>query len=510
MSVKWLAGDLDLAALDRFASSLAILLTQGDVIALSGELGAGKTTFARALVTHIAEVQMDIPSPTFALVQHYDMLRVPLTHIDCYRLAVPQEAEELGLDDAVSNGIVLIEWPQRIADYITADHLELVFEDTDSDDCRRVTAIGHGRWAERLDRFKAVMFFLEKAGWGNAQLSWLQGDASTRSYARLKEDARAAVLMNAPKSPDGPVIRDGKPYSAIAHLAEDARAFVAMANALRNAGLSAPEIFSYDLEHGFLIIEDLGNRVYGAEISAGGDEALLYTAAVDALISLCDILVPESLPLPNGNTHIVPAYDRAALEIETELLLDWFWPMAHGAPVSQTQRHEFHQAWKPLFRLLEEEPEEWVLRDYHSPNLIWLPEREDVRRVGIIDFQDAMRGPGAYDLVSLCQDARRDVTVALEADLLDHYCERAAHKNPAFNRDRFRTAYATLGAQRNTKILGIFARLSVRDKKSAYLAHIPRVSAYLERNLAHPALHGLRNWFNAYLPEKMRSHLPAS
>jgi len=513
MSTKWGVGDLDLAALDWFASSLAILLTQGDVIALSGELGAGKTTFARSLVTHIAGAELDIPSPTFALVQQYDTPRVPLTHIDCYRLNTAEEADELGLDDAISNGIVLIEWPGRIADYLPADHLELIFEDTETDNHRRVTAIGHGGWARRLDRFQAMVSFLTQAGWADAQLSWLQGDASSRSYARLKIGDQRGVLMNAPKMPDGPVIHDGRPYSAIARLAEDVHAFVAVANALRDAGLSAPEILAHDMSHGFLVIEDLGDRVFGAEISAGGDEALLYTEAVEALITLRLTPVPEGLPLSGGNLHILPPYDRAALEIEIELLLDWFWPLAHGAQDargSQTQRDEFHQAWEPLFEFLETEPEGWVLRDFHSPNLIWLPKREGVRRVGIIDFQDAVRGPGAYDLVSLCQDARRDVTAALEADLLSHYCERVTQQDSAFDQEQFRTAYAILGAQRNTKILGIFARLSVRDGKSGYLAHIPRVSAYLERNLAHPALRDLRSWFDACLPGKMRSHLSPS
>ena len=146
-----------------------------------------------------------------------------------------------------------------------------------------------------------------------------------------------------------------------------------------------------------------------------------------------------------------------------------------------------------------------MLRDYHSPNLLWLPEREGLARVGVIDFQDALKGHAAYDLVSLSQDARRDIPGDLEGRLYAHYCEARAQRDSAFEQDAFGAAYAALGAQRNSKILGIFARLAKRDGKHDYLAHIPRVSAYMERNLAHPALKSLRAWFDAHLPEVMRT-----
>jgi len=206
----------------------------------------------------------------------------------------------------------------------------------------------------------------------------------------------------------------------------------------------------------------------------------------------------------------VPPFDLPALEIEIELLLDWFWPAACNEPAPQAARDEFARIWRPLFQRLQEEISGWVLRDYHSPNLIWLPEREGVARVGIIDFQDAMRGSHAYDLVSLTQDARRDVPADLEEHLLDFYCAEVGKADASFQPDLFRTAYAILGAQRNTKILGIFARLAARDGKAGYLRHIPRVSAYLERNLEHPELAELRDWYDRHLPASTRLQVATS
>jgi hypothetical protein len=166
------------------------------------------------------------------------------------------------------------------------------------------------------------------------------------------------------------------------------------------------------------------------------------------------------------------------------------------------------ELWQPLFARLGRQPEGWVLRDFHSPNLVWLPERDGARRAGLLDFQDALRGSPAYDLVSLLEDARLDVPAALEDELLAYYLGRR-EADPAFDGAEFRFAYAALGVQRNTKILGIFARLAMRDGKRTYLRHIPRIWRYMARGLAHPDLSGLARWFDRYLPDAIRHHPPA-
>lgn len=489
---------------DALAAWLALILKPGDLIALEGELGAGKTSFARALISHIAGSETEeIPSPSFALAQTYETPRYPVMHVDCYRLTDEEEARELGIEEALEAGPVLVEWPERIAGLLPDHYLGLRFDDAEDDSARDVTLTGHGDWAARLARLKAMRAFCDQAGWGDARVSYLQGDASPRAYARLERGQHRAILMDSPRTPDGPPIRDGKPYSQIAHIAEDVRAFAAIAACLGEAGFSVPAILAQELEGGFLVIEDMGDRVYGPAIAAGDGAEELYMAAAETLVALRGVRVPQRLPLPGGGFHVLPPYDEAALEIEVELLLDWFWPLAKGGEAPEAARDAYLACWRPLFEKLAGATG-WVLRDYHSPNLIWLPEREGIARVGIIDFQDAVDGHPAYDLVSLGQDARRDVPAELEAMLFDHYCAETGRRDPGFDRDAFGVAYAILGAQRSSKILGIFARLAKRDGKRGYLAHLPRVSGYLERNLVHPKLSDLRKWYNEHLPASLR------
>jgi len=506
---------LDEAQLVRLGEDLAFMARRGDLMTLSGELGAGKTTLARAIIRALLNNPgEEIPSPTFTLVQTYETPRMPVAHLDLYRLGAPEELDELGLDLALSHGIAIVEWPERAGDLLPADRLEVRIDDPSGDTegggtGRRVTLMGRGEWAPRLQRLVAMRALIEGCdGGGDRELRYLQGDASARRYGRVRGPHRPnAILMDAPRQPDGPAIRNGLPYSQLAHLAEDVRPFVAVAHALRSAGLTVPCIRAQDLENGFLLIDDLGDRVFGAEIVAGtADQATLWRAATDVLLALRDAPPPNGLPVPGDGEHRVSAYDAEAMAIETELLTDWYWPALHGKAIPEEQRTRFVALWREIIPRLAAMDPAWVLRDYHSPNLLWLPEREGIARVGVIDFQDAMRGPAAYDLVSLLQDARVDVAPELEAELFEHYCTGAAARG-GFDRDQFAFAYAALGAQRNTKILGIFARLAKRDGKPGYLRHIPRLWGYLERNLAHPELYSLREWYDANFPAETRTGL---
>ncbi|MGH6803650.1 MAG: tRNA (adenosine(37)-N6)-threonylcarbamoyltransferase complex ATPase subunit type 1 TsaE, partial [Methyloceanibacter sp.] len=281
MTASWSLDDVDLVQLDILASRLALLLDAGDVIALSGPLGAGKTTFARALITRLGS-EGEVPSPTFALMQRYETPRLILTHCDFYRLE-PSELDELGLDDAVSEGAVIVEWPERASRWLPSDRLDVAMDETTTPDRRRIVLTGQGSWAERLKRLRALSEFLDRTPYAEAGARYLLGDASTRSYARLVLPDRSAILMNSPRQPDGPPIRDGKPYSALVHLAEDVTPFVAVAAALRERGLSAPAIHAFDLDRGFLILEDLGDRVFGCEVERGRPLAELWRPAVDVL-----------------------------------------------------------------------------------------------------------------------------------------------------------------------------------------------------------------------------------
>jgi hypothetical protein len=488
-------------ALGRLAEDVAFAARHGDLITLSGDLGAGKTTFARALIGALSNgAREEIPSPTFTLVQTYATARMPVAHFDLYRLSMPSELDELGLDLALRQGLALVEWPERAGGILPHDRLDILLEDEGEDTTRRVTLTGHGEWETRLTRLIAMRDLMAGAGVGSeaCTLRYLQGDASVRRYARLVGPRRSAIVMDWARQPDGPAIRNGLPYSRIAHLAEDVRPFVAVGTALREMGLSAPEIYAQDLENGFLLLEDLGDSVLGREVETGAaDQETLWRTATDALVAVRAAIPPSDLPV----------YDRGALGIEVELLADWYWPALHGAPAPDAARADFLSLWAAVLDRLDREPKGWVLRDYHSPNLLWLPQRKGIARVGVIDFQDAMRGVPAYDLVSLLQDARIDVPPELEAHLIDHYCAAVMRTGTGIDRDAFAFAYAALGAQRNTKILGIFARLAKRDGKPQYLRHVPRLWRYLERDLAHPELKALKDWYDRHMPTRTRGAL---
>jgi N-acetylmuramate 1-kinase len=495
--------DVALKALDSLGHALAPRLRPGDFIALHGDLGAGKTTFARALIRALqGSPEEEVPSPTFALVQPYDGARFPIWHFDFYRLTDAAEASELGLDEALTGGIAIAEWPERLGMRLPADRLDIRFDDGDSADTRHITLTGQGTWAARLDRFAAAQRFIGENGWAGARQSYVNGDASLRSYARLARPDWTAIVMDWPKAPDGPPIRGALPYSRIAHLAEDVRPFVAVAGALRAAGLAAPEIYADDLAAGFLLIEDFGDAVFTRLAASGADMLPLYRRAVDALLLLRRTQPPASMPY-DGGAHSLPAYDRAALGIETELLVDWFLPAISGGKTPDSVRDAFAGLWRAQFDWLATQPSGWVLRDYHSPNLVLRGGQDGLGQLGILDFQDAMRGHPAYDLVSLLQDARLDLPPALEPELLAYYCAGAAADDPAFDQAAFIRAYRLLGAQRNTKILGIFARLARRDGKRAYLAHMPRVARYLVSDLQYDDLAALKSWYDRELPGDM-------
>jgi aminoglycoside/choline kinase family phosphotransferase len=245
-------------------------------------------------------------------------------------------------------------------------------------------------------------------------------------------------------------------------------------------------------------MEDLGDtRIVGGDPPAPIEER--YQTAVDLLIALHRRRLPEALPVASHRDYQLPRYDMEAFLIEAELLLDWYLPSVK-APVSEQGRADFVTLWREALAPALAAPTTWVLRDYHSPNLIWLTDRQDIARIGVLDFQDAMIGPAAYDIASLLQDARVDIPESLEVSLLSRYVRARRSTDGRFDPADFALLYATLAAQRATKILGIFARLHRRDGKPQYLRHIPRLWRYLQRSLAHPALASLKSWYAANVP----------
>jgi len=480
---------------------LSEFLLPGDVVALSGGLGGGKTTLARAVIRELAgDPRLEVPSPTFTLIQPYTARDGrTIVHADLYRLRDPDELVELGFEEMAEDAITLVEWPDRMpprdGPVLTID---LSLRAEFGAEARLARIDGTGGMRARLDRARAVRRLLDRSGWDIAERTLMQGDASSRAYERLtKPDGTTAVLMIAPPRPDGPAVRDGKPYSAIVHLAESVHAFVALDRGLRALGFSAPKIYGEDLAEGLLILEDLGQEPV---VEGGSPRPERYTEAVRLLAKLHATPLPAVLPVADGIEHVLPSYDEAALLFEAELMPEWYVPAIRNVALSEADRAEFVALWRVALQNAIPDRATWTLRDYHSPNLIWLPERDGLERVGLIDFQDAVMGHPAYDVASLLQDARVDTSAEFELRLLGLYARERRSRDPAFDVGAFATAYALLAAQRATKILGIFARLDRRDGKPGYLAHLPRIEGYLARNLAHPALAELRAWHAAHLP----------
>jgi N-acetylmuramate 1-kinase len=325
------------------------------------------------------------------------------------------------------------------------------------------------------ERQHLIEAFLASAGWGDVPRRILAADASFRRYDRLASADRVAVLMDAPPPQ------------------EDVRPFLTVARLLHRMGLSAPGILAEDVTAGLLLLEDFGDRTYTRLLATGADERALYRLAVDVLIELHRSYAPDMAAL-------LPAYDEARLLAETALLTDWYLPAATGAPTATALRDSYLAAWRAVLPHAMALPPTLVLRDYHVDNLMLLEGRDGVAACGLLDFQDAVIGSPAYDLVSLVEDARRDVPPDLAAEMIERYL--AAF--PGLDRARFLAAGAVLAAQRNAKIIGIFTRLCVRDGKPHYLRHIPRVWRLLEGDLAHPALAPVTDWLARHVPAPLR------
>ena len=386
------------AATAHLMADLALLIGPGDVITLSGDLGAGKTAAARAMIRYLADDDaVEVPSPTFTLAQAYDLPPFPLLHADLYRINDPAELEEIGLSPLPEGTVALIEWPERAAGALPQDRIDIALSHRPAlgSTARAAEITGYGKAAAQVARLKALREFLNGAGYLEAKRLRMPGDASIRSYARLVRDDGVVILMNFPRRPDGQALYHGKSYSAAVHLAEDVKPWVAIDNGLRARGFSAPSIHYADLDAGFLITED-----FGIEGLVEGDPpapvAERYQAATDLLAALHRETLPETLPLAPQLTYAMPEQ--------------------------------------------------------------------------------------------------------LELALLTRYIKARRATDDRFDPAQFAELYAVMSAQRNTRLLGTFARLNRRDGKPQYLRHQPRIWTYLTRSLAHPVLARAREWYLANVP----------
>lgn len=332
--------------------------------------------------------------------------------------------------------------------------------------------------ATQAARASALENFLRAEGWARAERSLLAGDASFRRYDRLIAKDRRAVLMDAPPPQ------------------ENVGPFIEVAQLLTGLGFSAPKIFAADRALGFLLLEDLGDDTYTRLLQRGAEEGELYRLATDLLVALQQRIGPSGLA-PR------PALDDARALREVSLLLDWWWPTATGESVDPAARDSYIAIWSAALPRGRRAPLGLALFDYHVDNLLYLPDRPGVAACGLLDFQDALQAPMGFDLMSLIQDARRDLRPGLGAELYDRF--RAGF--PDLDGDAFADAYAVFGAERHARIIGTFARLWKRDGKPGYLKFLPRVWRQLEEAMRRPCLAPLEDWFHRHVPAELRSAL---
>jgi len=331
------------------------------------------------------------------------------------------------------------------------------------------TEIADNQRSIMVDRNSVKQEFLSQHGWDQALSVKIPGDASYRKYERLSQHGESRILMDAPPEKESVV------------------SFIEVAEFLSANDINAPKILAKDTENGFLLLEDFGNDSYSKVLSGTSSyadsvtEITLYEHAVDALIKLHQAQIPESLP------H----YNEEKLINGAMLMLEWYYPAINNQPLSDTLQQEYIAIWKQLLPMALILPSVVALRDYHADNLMWLPERQGTDRVGQLDFQDAMGCSPAYDLVSLLEDARRDVSQEVAESMINRYLAA----RPDIMRKDFLAAYAILGAQRNCRIVGVFARLAVRDHNSKYLSKLSRVWKHIENDMKHPLLVPLKEWF---------------
>jgi aminoglycoside/choline kinase family phosphotransferase len=352
--------------------------------------------------------------------------------------------------------------------------------------------------------------FLRAYGFGGVRREPLSGDASTRRYERLYlADGTTLIFMDQPPALESPrcppeatrAERLALGYNALARLAAGrVDAFIATAGWLRAQGLSAPAILAADAPRGLAVLEDLGDDLFARLIEAGQDEAPLYEDAIGALVRIHQVEPPSVLAY-DGVSWPLLTYDEVALEIASGVFTEWLPQLKPELSFDAHAVTAWEAIWAPIRAHGAAGAAVFCHRDYHAENLIWLPLRVGPARVGLLDFQDALKAHPAWDMSMLLHDARRDVSAKLEAAALARYFEL----KPDIDRARFLVDYHALGALNIVRILGVFARLVTRDGKPRYAAFMPRLWGYLDRCLADPQLAELKAWMDRYVPLEART-----
>ena len=477
-------------ATEKLAASLAPYLVAGDVILLKGELGAGKSHFARALIRALGCQQQHLPSPTFTLVQTYDDTRLPVAHADFYRLNDPSEVAELALHCFIEHGVLIVEWPEKApADMFPPRALTITFTDIGPDG-RMATLSGEDSWAPRFGFFAPEMrrastehgrqaYLQKQSGRKGDVITPVSVDASFRSYWRVRLPEGTRILMDAPPP------------------MENLALFIDIGKHLSRIGVHVPHVYNADLKQGYALLEDLGDTTFYRAIQEGASTQTLYEKAVDVLVHIA-----------LADHFAVKDYTTTMYQDEACLFTDWYMPRINEHATYTACRRQFRELWLPLVEHIRAVPKTAVLWDYHCQNLMLLspvgntPTKtsrvENIADVGVLDFQDARLGPVSHDLASLLYDVRFDVPETLHDLLIRRLVDGL---DGAVTLDAFTLSMKLSTIQNLLRIAGVFTRLAYRDGKTNYLTYMPRLWRHLDKLLATtPEADALRKFIDKNTP----------
>lgn len=478
----------NLSDLEKLAKELAPLLNVGGVMTLNGQIGAGKTTLAKLIIQQLTQTPLeDIVSPTFNLYHTYNKGSLEIAHYDFYRIESEMELHEIDLNESFTDKICIIEWADKFKDLLPKDRIEIFINHTKNKRVYRINPLG--KFREVVSNRARIENFLVGLDINFTELQRLPGDASKRNYYRVMSSDNTMILMDATQE------SDIKSKTGLNNGIDD---FIKIQEYLDSIEVRVPKLIVRNKIDSIILEEDLGEYAY-TDMLTKENYQKLYNPAIKTLIHISNINHPKNIST-SSRPHYLKEFDLDIYLNEAETFIDYYWPFIHGKQCNADKKREFTHIMAEVYSNLTND-KTLMLRDFHSPNLLFLENENGFRKCAVIDFQDALFGHPLYDLVSLTNDARITIDEYQEKYLIGLYKKDFPFKNFQFDDSSFMQQYHILGVQRSIKILGIFARLAILETNQNYLVHMPRVICYIKRIMQSGSVQTLACWLNQNFKE---------
>ena len=478
----------NLSDLEKLAKELVPLLNEGGVMTLNGQIGAGKTTLAKLIIQELTQTPLeDIVSPTFNLYHTYNRDNLEIAHYDFYRIESEIELLEIDLNESLTDKICIIEWADKFRDLLPKDRIEIFIKCKKNERVYRINPLG--KFREVVSNRAKIENYLGGLDINFTELQRLPGDASKRNYYRVMSPDNTMILMDATQE------SNIKSKTGLSNGIDD---FIKIQKYLDSIDVRVPKLIVRNGIDNILLEEDLGGYSY-ADMLTKENYQKLYNPAIKTLIHISNINHPKNIST-DSNPHYLKEFDLDVYLNEAEIFIDYYWPFIHGKQCNADKKQEFTNVMGEVYSNLTDD-KTLMLRDFHSPNLLFLENENGFRKCAVIDFQDALFGHPLYDLVSLTNDARISIDEHQEKYLIDLYKKDFPFNNFQFDSLSFIEQYHILGVQRSIKILGIFARLAILETNQNYLVHMPRVICYIKRIMQSGSIQTLACWLNQNFKE---------